>query len=57
MTPSSSSGLELLRQQRLERKKRLEGLTIGRYFQDMERMCNGLEPSNQTKKYMLARYN
>ena len=57
MTVAYSSGLELLRKQRLERSKRLDGLNFARYFQDMEKLRNGLEPSNHTKKYMLVRYN
>lgn len=56
MPVPQSSGLRMLMQQRLERKKRLDGLTIGEYLQEMGKIRNGEEPSAKIKKYMLASY-
>lgn len=56
MSVPQSSGLRMLMQQRLERKKRLDGLTMSEYIQEMEKIRNGEEPSAKIKKYMLASY-
>lgn len=56
MYASNGSGLRMLMQQRRERKSRLNGLTMGEYIHEMEKIRNGEEPSDKIKKYMLASY-
>lgn len=51
------SGLALLKQQREDRNKRLEGLTPSKYYHAMKVIRDGGEPNDYIKKYMLARYN
>lgn len=55
MIQPNNSGLLLLKKQRAEKNKRLEGLTLSKYFQSMEEIRNGLPPNPEIKKYLLWR--
>ena len=57
MIQLNNSGLMLLKKQQAEKAKRLEGLTLSKYFRAMEEIRNGLPPNREIKKYMLASYN
>lgn len=52
-----STGYQLLRQQRIERDKRLAGLTMDKYFRMIEDIRNGKPVQPDVKKYLLTRYN
>ena len=55
MRAGISPGYMLLRQQRIERDKRLTGLTWTDYFRAMEDVRNGKPISPNLKKYLLYR--
>lgn len=57
MLGQPSTGYQLLRQQRIEREKRLSGLTMDKYFRAMEDIRNGKSIRPDVKKYLLTRYN
>jgi len=57
MNSSQTSGYALLKKQREQKLKRLNGLTVADYFNAMEDVRNG-KPINQTlKRYVLYSYN
>ena len=57
MLGQPSTGYQLLRKQRIEREKRLSGLTMEKYFREMEDIRNGKSIQPEFKKYLLTRYN
>ena len=57
MSSSQTSGYALLKKQREQKLKRLNGLTVADYFNAMEDIRNGKPINQNLKRYVLYSYN
>ena len=57
MSSSQTSGYALLKKQREQKLKRLNGLTVTDYFNAMEDIRNGKPINQNLKRYVLYSYN
>lgn len=57
MNSSQTSGYALLKKQREQKLKRLNGLTVADYFNAMEEIRNGKPINQNLKRYVLYSYN